>query len=169
MNRILAIIMLTCGISLCANADIWKWVDEHGDTHFVDSETPIYTWLDEAGKRHYADLPGHEDAVSVELVWHSQGNLADLQKYGVDEVDESQPGGGTKRVYPGETPEERFEREEAEAYYCKRATQVYESYLKAPKLYKTRDDGTRHYLSEEEAETTLSETKSQVDALCRGS
>ena len=103
MNRILAIIMLTCGISLCANADIWKWVDENGDTHFVDSETPIYTWLDEAGKRHYADLPGHEDAVSVELVWHSEGNLADLQKYGVDEVDESQPGGGTKRVYPGDS------------------------------------------------------------------
>ena len=166
MNRILAIIMLTCGMSLCANADIWKWVDENGKTHFVDSNTPIYTWVDEGGKRHYADVPGHEDAVSVDLVWHSEGNLAELQQYGVDEVDETDPAGGTKRVYPGETPEERFEREQAEAYYCKRAQQVYDSYLKAPKLYKTRADGTRVILSEEEAATTLADTKERMDKLC---
>lgn len=164
MNRILALIMLTCGVSLCANADIWKWVDENGKTHFVDSNSAIYTWLDELGKRHYADVPGHEDAVSVELVWHSEGNLADLQQGGAKTGQES----GSADAYPGETPEERFEREQAEAYYCKRAQQIYDSYVKAPRLYETRADGSRHYLSKEEAETTLAETKAQVDELCRG-
>ena len=166
MNRILAIIMLTCGFCLSANADIWMWLDENGDTHFVNSNAAIFTWLDEFSKRHYADMPGHEDAVSVELVWHAEGNLADLQKYGVDEVDETAPAGGTKRVYPGETPEERFEREQAEAYYCKRAQQVYESYLNAPKLYKTRADGSRVILSDEEVAETLAQTKERTDKLC---
>ena len=159
--------MLTCGISLCAHADIWKWVDENGKTHFVDSDTPIYTWLDENGKRHYADVPGHEDAVSVELVWHSEGNLEDLQQYG----ETAEPGGGgfasgSNRIYPGETPEEKFEREQAEAYYCKRAQQIYDSYRFAPKLYKTLDDGTRVILSDEEAAATIAETKQKVDLLC---
>ncbi len=166
MNRILAIIMLTCGFCLSANADVWKYVDESGKTHFVDSNSAIYTWLDEFGERHYADMPGHEDAVSVELVWHAEGNLADLQKYGVDEVDETAPAGGTKRVYPGETPEERFERELAEAYYCKGAQQIYDSYLNAPRLYKTEDDGSRAYLSAEESGKVLLETKQRVDELC---
>lgn len=162
MNRILAIIMLTCGISLNADADIWKWMDAEGKTHFVDSNTAIYTWVDEFGKRHYADVPGHEDAISIELVWHSKGSLADLEQ-----GSGSGAAGGSKEAYPGETPEERFEREQAEAYYCKRAQEVYDSYVNAPRLYKTREDGTRHYLSEEEAESTIAETKAQVDELCR--
>ena len=161
MNRLLVIIMLTCGFCLSANADIWKWLDENGKTHFVDSNTPIYTWVDEQGKRHYADVPGHEDAVSVELVWHSTGGLADLQEGG-DPEQES----GSNEAYPGETEAERFEREQAEAYYCKRAQQIYDSYLNAPRLYKTQEDGTRAYLSDEEAATTLAETKVRVDELC---
>jgi hypothetical protein len=159
--------MLTCGISLCAYADIWKWMDENGETHFVDSNTAIYTWVDEDGKRHYADVPGDETAVSVELVWHSQGNLADLPQGG--DTGQQSGSSGSNEAYPGETPEERFEREQAEAYYCKRAKEIYESYLNAPRLYETREDGTRHYLSKEEAETTLAETKAQVDEVCRGS
>lgn len=162
MNRILVLIMLSCGVSLCAHADIWKWMDENGKTHFVDSNTPIYTWVDEFGKRHYADVPDHEDAVSVELVWHSEGSLEDVQQGG-DREQKS----GSNEAYPGETPEERFEREQAEAYYCKRAQEIYESYLNAPRLYKTREDGTRHYLSKEETDNTLAETKAQVDELCR--
>ena len=164
MNRILAFIMLTCGISVCANADIWKWVDQNGKTHFVDSNMALYTWIDENGKRHYSDVPGHETAVSVELVWHSKVNLADLQQGGDPEQRR-----GSDEAYPGETPEERFEREQAESYYCKRALEIYDSYMKAPRLYRTHRQGTRDYLSRKEVETTLSETKARVDKLCRGS
>ena len=68
---------LTVGLALPAYADIWKWVDANGKTHFVDTTTAIYTWIDELGKVHYSDTPGHEDAVLVQLVWHSPGKLAD--------------------------------------------------------------------------------------------
>ena len=54
----------------------------------------------------------------------------------------------------------------AEAYYCRRATEIYDSYVNAPQLYKTSADGEKEYLSDEEAEATLSETKARVDELC---
>ena len=159
MTRLLTIFALTIGLSLPAAADVWKWVDASGKTHFVDTMKAIYTWVDENGKRHYADTPGHEDAVSVQLVWHSSGTLEDVQ----NAKDES----GSGYAFAGETPEERAEREKAEAYYCKRATEIYESYVNAPRLYKTDDAGERVYLSKEEAAKKIAETRAQKDELCR--
>ncbi len=154
------LIIVLCGFVFIntANADVWKWVDNEGKTHFVDTETPIYTWVDEAGEQHYSDVPDHEDAISVELVWHSTGSLEEL----ADSGDEA----GSGPAYPGESLEERYEREQAEAYYCKRATEIYESYLNAPQLYRTNDAGEREYLSKEDKLKTLAETRAKRDALC---
>jgi hypothetical protein len=55
---------------------------------------------------------------------------------------------------------------QAEAYYCKRATEIYDSYVNAPRLYKTGADGEPEYLSDEEATQTIAETKAKVDDLC---
>ena len=157
MKTLFAILVLTMGLSVPAAADVWKWVDASGKTHFVDTMKPIYTWLDEFGKRHYADTPGHEDAVSVQLVWHSGGTL--------DDVEDAESDDGY--AYPGETAEERAEREAADAYYCKRATEIFESYVNAPRLYRTNDAGERHYLTEKEAAATIAETKAKMTELCR--
>jgi hypothetical protein len=160
MTRLLTIFALTLGLSLPAFADVWKWVDATGKTHFVDTMKPIYTWIDENGKRYYSDTPGHEDAVSVELVWHSSGTLDDLEGAAGGDADDGY-------AYPGETAEERAEREAADAYYCKRATEIFESYLNAPRLYRTNDAGEREYLSEKEAAATIAETKARMNELCR--
>jgi hypothetical protein len=69
-------------------------------------------------------------------------------------------------AFADETPGERAERQEAEAYYCKRATEIHDSYENAPRLYRTNDAGEREYLSEEAANETLAETKSKMDDLC---
>ena len=158
MNRLIAAMILLFGICLAANADVWKWVDANGKTHFVDTMKPIYTWRDEFGKVHYSDTPDHEDAVSVELVWHSTGTL--------DEVASEEDESGSGYAYPGETAEERAEREKAEAYYCKRATEIYDSYKNAPQLYRTNEAGEREYLSKKEAAATIAETKAKMDELC---
>jgi hypothetical protein len=162
MKRLIATGLLLFGVALSANADVWKWVDAKGNTHFVDTMKPIYTWVDESGKVHYSDTPGHEDAVSVELVWVSSGSLADVQGGGEDKQSGS---GGYAR--PGETAEERAEREQAEAYYCKRATEIYDSYVNAPQLYRTNEAGEREYLSKQEGEAIIAETKAKKDELCR--
>jgi Domain of unknown function (DUF4124) len=161
MKRLCATLILLFGFCVSANADIWKWVDASGKTHFVDTMTPIYTWVDESGKIHYSDKPEHVDAVSVMLVWHSIGTL--------DVVDDSSAAGDSESggyAYPGETAEERAQREEAEAYYCKRADEIYESYVNAPQLYRTNEEGDREYLSKKDAAATIAETKAKRDALC---
>ena len=149
MLRILTTLLLF-GLCLTANADVWKWVDANGKTHFVDTMTPIYTWIDEFGKAHYSDTPDHEDAVSVELVWHASGNLANVGD----------------SANPDETGLEQAEREDKKAYYCKRATEVYDSYVNAPQLYRTDENGERQFLSKEEAAATIAETKAKRDKYC---
>ena len=165
MKRLIATVLLLCGFALNANADIWKWVDASGKTHFVDTTTPIYMWVDEFGKVHYSDTPDHEDAVSVELVWVSPGSLSEAEggDKGGDE-EESNSGGYANA---GETAEERAEREQAEAYYCKRATEIYDSYVNAPQLYRTDEGGEREYLSKKEGEAIIAETKAKKDELCK--
>lgn len=160
MKKLLITSAFLLGISPAANADVWKWVDALGNTHFVDTMRPIYTWVDDEGKAHYADQPGHEDAVSVQLVWHSKGKLEDVAN------DESKAG-SDGYAYPGETAEQRAERERAEAYYCNRATEIYNSYLNAPQLYKTNEKGEREYLSKEDAAKTIAETRAKKDELCK--
>ena len=158
--RYIVILLLALGMTT-AQADVWKWVDANGNTHFVDSMKPIFTWTDEKGEVHYSDSPDHEGAVAVQLVWVSSGSLADVQSMAAE--DES----GSFEAFPGETPEQRAEREIAEAYYCKRATEIYDSYVNAPRLYKTNEDGEREYLSKEDTARTIAETREQKDKACR--
>ena len=158
MRFLIAALLLSFACA-AAQADVWMWVDASGKTHFVDTKKSIYTWVDESGDIHYSDTPDHEDAVSVQLVWVSGGTLEDVK----NASDES----GSGYAYPGETPEERAAREEAEAYYCKRATEIYESYVNAPRLYKTNNAGEREDLDKEEAAQTLAETRARKDELCR--
>jgi len=156
MPTLRIVIFLAVLYSANAAADIWKWVDSEGKTHFVDTQTAIYTWVDDSGKTYYSDTPDHEDAVSVELVWVSKGTLDD------DET----AAGSDASAYAGETAEERMEREDAEAYYCKRATEIYDSYKNAPRLYRTNENGEREYLSDADAKATLEETRQKMDELC---
>lgn len=156
----LAVFTLALGACPVAWADIWKWVDADGETHFVNTNRPIYTWVDEDGKVYYSDTPDHEDAVSVQLIWISSDSLEEImaQRNGT---------GDSGYAYPGESAEDRAEREAAEAYYCKRATEIYESYVNAPDLYRSDENGERVYLTDAEAAATIAETKAKMDDLCR--
>ena len=158
MKNFLGILILIAGFCATAQADVWKWVDAQGNTHFVDTNKPVFTWVDESGDAHYSDTPDHEDAVAVVLVWVSNDSLPDL--------DSAEGESGSGSAIPGETPEQQAAREKAQAYYCKRATEIYESYANAPRLYKTNGTGEREYLSEEEAAKTIAETLEQKEEHC---
>ena len=158
MKNFLGILILIAGFCATAQADVWKWVDAQGNTHFVDTNKPIFTWVDDSGDAHYSDTPDHEDAVAVVLVWVSNGSLPDLGS--------AKGASGSGSAIPGETPEQQAAREKAQAYYCKRATEIYESYANAPRLYKTNGIGEREYLSEEEAAKTIAETLEQKEEHC---
>jgi hypothetical protein len=161
MKNLVTILLLLFGLCVNASADIWKWVDAQGKTHFVDTNLPIYTWVDEYGKVYYSDTPEHESAVSVEFMWHSRGSLS-----------HSGPNGSQADAIsgietdPNETVLEQLEREMAQTYYCKRAKELYDAYANAPRLYKTNTDGEREYLSAKEAAATIAETEASVAEWC---
>lgn len=151
-------ILLLLSIFLCgsASADIWKWVDASGDTHFVDTNTSIYTWVED-GRVFYSDTPDHEDAIAVQLVWVSKGTLDNL---------ESAANSDDGYAFPGETPAERGEREKSERHYCERAKEIYASYKNAPRLYRTNEEGEREYLSKKDERAELADTKAKMNELC---
>jgi hypothetical protein len=157
----LALSILCCG---SANADIWKWVDANGETHFVSTETSIYTWV-ESDRVFYSDTPDHEDAVLVQLIWHSKGTLKESESATAAMLAAAESSDGY--AFPGETPEERAEREAAEAHHCKRITEIYKSYENAPRLYRTNTKGEREYLSAKDAEATMDDAKSKMDQACK--
>jgi len=161
MSRIITVAALLLSICVNANADIWLWTDAHGEVHMVNSSKPIYTWLDESGRVHYSDTPDHEDAVSVELVWHSTETT--VEPAGNQTATAAS---ATRGAFPGETEGERVAREQAEDYYCKRAQNIYDSYVNAPRLYETDSDGERSYLDDQQTAAKLEETKSAVTQLC---
>ena len=161
MKNLLFTVLLLLGISLHADADIWRWVDANGDVHFVNTKTPIYTWVDSYGLVQFADTPKHEDAVSVDLVWHSEGD--DIEEAAKEAKERSY---GSAWASADETAEERLERENAAKYYCRRAQEIYDSYLAAPRLYETNADGEKVYLTEEQAATKIAETRAAVEQAC---
>lgn len=158
---LIAICLLGLGLAAPAHADIWKWVDAQGDIHFVDSMTPIYTWTDEQGRVFYSDTPDHITAVSVELIWISVGTLNDASSTDAEPI----PIGGG-RIFAEESAEEIAARAEARKEFCEKATDVYNSYIKAPRLYKTDDDGKKTYLSVKDTQRIITETKAKKDEAC---
>ena len=160
MKKILTICVLIFGICQTANADIWKWVDARGKTHFVSTMKPIYTWNDEFEKVYYSDKPEHEDAIAVQIVWHSTGSID-----GASEADEESD--EDYFAFPGETEEQRAKRKQAETYYCQRATEIYEAYVNAPQLYRTDENGAREFLSKADMAKTIAETRAKKEELCK--
>lgn len=142
MRELTAIILLMFGPYLTANADIWKWVDESGNVH-------------------YADTPSHEYAVNAELVTYSPGN----QSAPASSNSRTNTSRG-KDIDSEDTPDEKRAREDAQAYYCNRARDIYDSYVDAPRLYRTSEDGRREYLSDQEAAAALANAKASVAEWC---
>ncbi len=150
MSAIKFTLLLSLFVASSASADVWKWVDANGKTHYVETLTSIYTWVDEEQNVQYSDTPDHEDAVAVVLVWHSAGKLEEMNDSAIDPDEEAA----------------RLAAEAEKAYYCKKATENYNAYKGAPRLYRTNDDGEREYLSQSEARATLKASRAEMDEYC---
>lgn len=142
MKQLTAIILLVFGLCLTANADIWKWVDENGNVH-------------------YGDMPANEYANNAQLVRSTSGHRPAATSS--DSRTDTSRGEG---IDSEENSQEQQAREDAQAYYCKQARDIYRSYVAAPRLYRTGDDGQREYLSDEEMAATIANAEASVAEWC---
>lgn len=142
MKELAAVILLSFGLCLTANADIWKWVDADGNVH-------------------YSDTPARANASGAERVDYTLRNRS-ASKSSDSRAVTSQ----ADDVDSDETAEEGQAREDAQTYYCEKAKDIYRSYVDAPRLYRTGADGQREYLSSEEAAATLADARAKVAEWC---
>ena len=124
------------GLCVTANADIWKWVDEDGNVHF-------------------GDTPAHESAMTAELV-----------TYAHDRRSARTNASRNKDIHPEGTAGEEQAGQDAQAFYCNRAKEIYRSYADAPRLYRTNEDGQREYLSDQETAAALANAEASVTEWC---
>ena len=147
-----AAISISCLMTMgAASADVWKWVDANGKTRYVDSQNPIFTWT-ENGSVYFSDKPDHQAAMRVQLVWHSAGTLNDVRSDAQDS--------------DGQVPDDPEYLAALEAH-CQRVTEIHESYLNAPRIYRDGEDGKREYLSDREARKAIREIKAARDEACK--
>ena len=139
MRQIIASILLLFGLCVAADADIYKWVDEDGTVHF-------------------GDRPAREYAGNAELVRYTSGNKSLSTSSG-----NGQP--SASRGKDNDSEKER-EGQDAQAYYCNKAKEIYRSYADAPRLYRTGEDGRREYLSDHEAAAALADAEASVAEWC---
>ena len=145
-----ALLLLGLLFSSAANADMWKWVDANGTSHYVDSNRPIYTWTDSTGRAHYGDTPGNANAVLVELVRISSGP--------------SRSAPSTSSSAWGNTAAPS--RDAMVAQNCTRANQILALYRSSPQLYRTNAAGEREVLSDSERQAMIVEAQEKTSYLC---
>ncbi len=117
--------------------------------------------MDEQGNVHYSDTPAREYAVNAERVSYTASNRS-TSTSSTRRTSTSQG----KDIDTEETAEERRAREGAQAYYCNRAKDIYRSYVDAPRLYRTSEDGRREYLSDQEAAAAVATAEASVAEWC---
>ena len=145
-----AILLLGLLFSSAASADMWKWVDANGTSHYVDSNRPIYTWTDNTGRVHYGDTPGHASAVLVELVRISSSPTRNAASTATSSF--------------GNAP--AASRDTLVAQNCTRANQILAMYRNSQQLYRTNDAGEREMLSDAERQAMIVEAQEKTSYLC---
>jgi len=145
-----AILLLGLLFSSAASADMWKWVDANGTSHYVDSNRPIYTWTDSAGHVQYGDTPGHANAVLVELV-----RVSSSPARNVASTSSSSFGNAAAPS-----------RDAMVAQNCTRANQILAMYRNSSQLYRTNDAGEREVLSDAERRAMIVEAQEKTSYLC---
>ena len=142
MKRLFVISLLFFGLCFNAQADIWKWVDDQGNVH-------------------YSDTPTRENAKNAERVGSTSSKQpVSRSREKVDVTNRSDD------IDAEEATEEGREGKDAQAYYCKRAKDIYGSYVSAPRLYRSSDDGQREYLSDAEMAAAIANAKASVEEWC---
>lgn len=149
LRRLAIATVILAGTFTIARADVYRWVDEHGEAHYSDQ------WI-----------PGAEVIRTVKA--HPQGTAADnagrtAQQRSVtainDRTDAEQQAQANARAVKQDLAGKR-------AAQCKQAAAAYNQAITARVVYKEGKDGERTYLSEADADKYREQVRQAVQASC---
>ena len=149
LRRLSIAAVVFAGTFTLARADVYRWVDEHGEAHYSDQ------WI-----------PGAEVIKTARA--HPQGTAADTgartaQQKSVnainDRADAQQRNQDNAQAVQQDLASKR-------AVQCKQATAAYNQAITARVVYKDGKDGERTYLSEADADKYREQVRQAVQASC---
>jgi septal ring-binding cell division protein DamX len=133
MIRILAIAGALLGLASAAQADVWRWTDPNGTTHYSDSWVPGSTLIKtDASKGNYsAPAPAPDSASASNGASRTPSEQADAQR--------------DQRTVANDVAK-------AKADQCKKASEAYETAIHSRRIYQAKQGGEREYLSDADAD-----------------
>lgn len=144
---LLRICLILTGVflSLSINAEMYKWIDEDGNTHYTQSP-PV-----DNGSVEVIKPPGNVDTKSAI-------KTLDKQKQTADELREG-------RITAKEDKQKAEEEVLAKQNKCEQAKKRLASYQR-PRVQVSNEDGSRSFLSEEKRQAEIKKSQGYVDKTC---
>jgi hypothetical protein len=132
-----------------ARADVYRWVDEHGEAHYSDQWIPGAEVI-RTGKTHPPGTGADGAARGAQ-----QKSVAAIN----DRADADQRAQDNARAVKQDLASKR-------SVQCKQATAAYNQAITARVVYKEGPDGERTYLSEADADKYREQVRQAVQASC---
>jgi hypothetical protein len=152
--RHIKILAVIAGVLACAVAqagDVYKYVDERGNTMYTDKPMPGAVRVSAATQR--PPEVQERTAAARQTANTNQVNSAN-QRFADDQSNQRAAAQVAKDL-----ADSRMER-------CKKAREQYQASLDARKIYRDKPGGEREYLSENEAAQARVDARKNVDAIC---
>ncbi len=139
------LITVTLAVAATASAEIYKWTDDQGNTH-------------------YSDKPPATQAEVLDI----KSRRTDPE-YIARLTAPPEPDPRRETIIAAEEERERIaaEREETRQQNCERAQKALNSLLSATRIYEPMPDGERRYLDEQEVEQRKGAAQADVDEWCK--
>jgi hypothetical protein len=142
--------LMFAGLSGLASADVYRWVDEHGEAHYTDQWVPG-SQLIKSSRSH----PGSPTANAEAARSTPQNKVAPLA---------AQP--SKDAADPAAAQAMKQDVAKVRAQQCKEAQDRYQQAIEARRLYKSTKDGERDYMSDEEADAYRVKARQEVQEVC---
>ncbi|HEX4389151.1 MAG TPA: DUF4124 domain-containing protein [Steroidobacteraceae bacterium] len=147
MLRHLPIALLLAGAAAVAQADVYRWVDEHGQPHYSDQWVP--------GSEVIKTAKVHPGSTTIGEAPPGQKSQA--------------PAGNSAAAAIADTQNTRAVQQDvgkAHDAQCKAAQARYAAAVQSRRVFKEGKDGEREYLSDAEAETYRENARKDVQIAC---
>jgi hypothetical protein len=143
--------LILAGICGVARADVFRWVDEHGEPHYSDRWVPG-SELIKSSKPH---PPGPDSGAAPRPV--QQSKIAASAQNASAQVKEQASAQAVKKDVA-----------KARDAQCKQAKDRYEQAIQARRIYKPSKDkgGDREYMSDADADTYRLQARNEVQDAC---
>lgn len=147
LRRVSLTTLILAGALTLARADVYRWVDEQGQPHYSDQWVPGSVVIKTA-KSH----PAGADTVTASAEQKSLTATSNRISAQLQEQDNARA-----------VQEDKARNLEAR---CKSAKDAYMRAITSRKVYKDEKDGTRTYLSDEEADAYREQVRKAVQDAC---